>query len=116
MIERDILNACQLVGQVKRVIPTGSFPPVQTNFDFYYKLKKICTVTYTKDHIPIILTTVEPWHICWNNKKEMFLSKITRIENEIHGIDVIEQDYFTTLSVELDVNEQIYMINKKVTF
>jgi len=101
-ITRRIINQCSLV-KVEHKQSTWQY---EDYYDFYYYHKKVCSAFFNSEHNQTITAICEPWSSVRNAKNEMFLTRINRIEDEIHGVDVIDAEYIQALYMEHKATEQ----------
>lgn len=104
MIKRNIINQCAInpIGGARNHWGQG----VDT-FDFYYYSKKVAVFHFNDVKWPILRTIEKPWAYLRTHDNQHVLTKISQVEDQIHGVDVIDFNYMQALYMEFLVNEEV---------
>lgn len=74
-------------------------------YEYYYFNVKVASVSYNSSSVHVgVHEAFAPWAYVHNNSGR-YLCKISRVEDQIHGVNIIEMDNLEALFVEQEVNE-----------
>ena len=109
-IERRIINKCTLVKNKD----ADRYTLGPQTFEFYYYNKLVCYTEFTSN-IPVILKIQDPWSLVRHSNGNQTLARFNRIEDEYHGVDLIDDDYIIALYNEYEVNRIIKFKQETMT-
>lgn len=76
-------------------------------YDFYYYNRKIATVEFSSYTKVYINKTYSPWSLVTNADETHVLCRFNRVEDEFHGVDLIDEQVLIALYLEKQVNDSL---------
>jgi len=74
-------------------------------FMFYYFNRQVAKVAFEGTDLKVkVITTLDPW-ACVSNDKRQFFARIHVLEDQLHGVDVIDLENLQALYMEYSVNQ-----------
>jgi len=103
-VNKRILNNSKLEEIHKEIHPGSMWTSAAPEFIFRYHDQKIAKVCFIDVNAEVIVReTYSPWSYV-SNDKGTFFSRIHRVEDQIHGVDIIDTDNLQSMFMELSVN------------
>lgn len=107
MIDKAILNKSRLE-EIRKTTPVKSFGSFQIDkqeFIYYYCDKQVAKVIFEGNDVKVaVIKVFNPWSYIVNDNYQYF-ARIHRVEDQLHGVDVISTDIPQALFVEFSVNK-----------
>jgi hypothetical protein len=103
-VRRALLNKCTLI----RVTERTGWNVAYELYDFYYYNKKVASVHLREDTFKVVITDVfSPWSKVINHDETQTLCRFHRVEDEFHGVDLIDDQVIMALYLEMTVNDRL---------
>ena len=104
-VRKNILNNSRLVEIKEETHATWKFEPV--SYEYYYFNVKLARVGFNGSKCEVeVYETFAPWAYVTNNTDKFFV-KISKVEDQIHGVNIIEMDNLQAMFIEQETNLNI---------
>ena len=107
MVTKNILNNSKLI-KIKED-PNKVFAGWRTvaSFEYWYFDQKVAEVSFSSTKCDVeVYDVYAPWAHIENNKRQFF-AKLHIIDDQLHGVNIIEFDNLQSLFMEYEVNTNI---------